>query len=579
MADMIDSGKISFACELDKDLETPTTESNTEARITFTETQIVLGLGNHKSIKYKATGQGTNLSNYYNKSQVDEKLKLKADNTQLGDYYNKSEIDTSLSTKVDTTTLTTNHYNKTETDNLLKNKADNTVLENYYNKSDIDGKLVNKVDTTTLDNYDLSTEVDNKVKVVNDKVGDLSTLETGVKGTVVEAINEVKRAQTEAGKVTNLNDLGDVNASAPRRGQFLGWDQDTRKWINKNVPLDDSNYAKKNEANIFTAPQVVPNATEDNHALNRVTADSRYGRLLTENLNWTVGTGGTYLTLKQALDEACKYKAFRSYTITISLKSGYTVNEDIIYSRVDLGFVTITSENNKEIDSSVDFRFYYSSVPIIDVVFNMIKENKGVNFHKCLNSLTITTNGGFKNVSSFTILNTFVDINAKALTHKVNYTVYTDICRLYNVIGNFNVKLFSFDVNASKIKHYMFTLRNTYIYSKFDSFISNLISGNGATIMHMINSKIYFIHSNILFKGLLSNICNLINSEICLTGVTNIESQLPQSSVIFKFIVGSKVTKLIGYDTNVTIKLGNSKLSNISEGILDTKGNFLQQLI
>lgn len=312
MADMIDSGKISFACELDKDLETPTTESNTEARITFTETQIVLGLGNDKSIKYKATGQGTDLSNYYNRSEVDEKLKLKADKTQLGDYYNKGEIDSSLGNKVDTTTLTTDYYNKTETDNLLRNKADTTVLENYYNKSDIDGKLANKVDTTTLDNYDLSTEVDNKVKVVSDKVGDLSTLETGVKNTVVAAINEVKRAQTEAGKVTNLNDLGDVNASSPRRGQFLGWDQDTlkwvskdvetngmdthmadfsnphrttisnlndttistpkanqvlvyngTKWINKDVSLDDSNYAKKNEANIFTKKQSGIDGTED----------------------------------------------------------------------------------------------------------------------------------------------------------------------------------------------------------------------------------------------------------------------------------------------------------------------------
>ncbi|EAI2216802.1 hypothetical protein E2J16_08210, partial [Campylobacter coli] len=504
MADMIDSGKISFACELDKDLETPTTESNTEARITFTETQIVLGLGNDKSIKYKATGQGTDLTNYYNKSQVDEKLKLKVDKTQLSDYYNKSEIETSLSTKVDTTTLTTNHYNKTETDNLLNNKADKTVLENYYNKSDIDGKLANKVDTTTLGNYDLSTEVDSKVKVVSDKVGNLSTLETGVKSTVVAAINEVKRAQTEAGKVTNLNDLGDVNASVPRRGQFLGWDQDTRKWvsknvetdgmdthmadfnnphrttinnlndttintpkanqvlvyngtkwINKDVPLNDSNYAKKNEANIFTkkqsgidgtedanfvtlrqlktkvgltgnetingnktfsSPIIIPNATANNHALPLGQADNRYSTLLTENLEWTVGAGGTHLTLKQALDEACKYKALPSCIITISLKSGYTVNESITYSYVDLGFVTITSENNAEINSSVSFNFSDSVVPKIDVVFNMTEKNKVAFFNRCLNSLIITRNGGFKNLSKFYITNSFVNINAKALT-------------------------------------------------------------------------------------------------------------------------------------------------------------------
>ncbi|ECR5293020.1 hypothetical protein F1L64_08030 [Campylobacter coli] len=667
MADMIDSGKISFACELDKDLETPTTESNTEARITFTETQIVLGLGNDKSIKYKATGQGTDLTNYYNKSQVDEKLKLKADKTQLSNYYNKSEIDTSLSTKVDTTTLTTNNYNKTETDNLLNHKADKTVLENYYNKSDIDGKLTNKVDTTTLDNYDLSTEVDNKVKVVSDKVGDLSALETGVKNTVVAAINEVKRAQTEAGKVTNLDDLGDVNASAPRRGQFLGWDQDTHKWvskavetdgmdthmadfnnphrttisnlndttistpkanqvlayngtkwINKDVSLDDSNYAKKNEANIFTkkqsgidgtedanfvtlkqlktkvgltgnetiggnktfsSPIIIPNATKGNHALNRVTADGRYAQLLTERLKWTVGTGGTYLTLKQALDEACKYKALPSSSITISLKSGYTVNEPIAYAGVDLGFVTITSENNEEIDSSVSFSFYDSAVPRIDVVFNMIEKNKAAFFIRCLNSLTITSNGGFKNLSKAYITNSFVYINAKALTFNGNYTVYTEICRLNNVIGNFNVELFSFDVTSSQTNPYMFILRNSHIVSVFSSFISNFISGNTSTIIHLINSKMYFLNSNFLFKGLLSSIYNLINSEICLSGVSSIKSQLPQSSIIFNFIIGSKVNKVIGYNTKVTITLGNSKLSNISEGILDAKGNFLQKLI
>lgn len=343
MADMIDSSKISFACELDKDLETPTTESNTEARVTFTETQIVLGLGNDKSIKYKATGSGTDLSNYYNKSEVDEKLKLKTDKTQLDDYYNKSEVDSALGNKVDTTTLTTNYYNKTETDNLLDSKVNTTTLENYYKKSEVDSELLTKVDTTTLDNYDLSTVVDSKVEGVSNKIGNLSALETGVKDTVVNAINEVKRAQTEAGKVTNLNDLGDVNASAPRRGQFLGWDQDTlkwvskdvetdgmdthmadfnnphrttisnlndttitnpqnnqalvydgAKWVNKSVSLDDSNYAKKNVTNTFTKPQIIPNGTASNHSINKGQLDSGLGTKVSKTGNETIAGTKTF---------------------------------------------------------------------------------------------------------------------------------------------------------------------------------------------------------------------------------------------------------------------------------------------
>ncbi|UZV40612.1 hypothetical protein vBCjeMWX1_0187 [Campylobacter phage vB_CjeM_WX1] len=415
---------------------------------------------------------------------------------------------------------------------------------------------------------------------------------------------------------TTISNLNDTTISTPKANQVLVYNG--TKWINKDVSLNDSNYAKKNEANVFTkkqsgidgtedanfvtlkqlktkvgltgnetirgnktfsSPIIIPNATANNHSLPLGQADSRYGKLLTQNLKWTVGTGGTHLTLKQALDEACKYKALPNYTITISLKSGYTVNETIKYSYVDLGFVTITSENNEEINSSVSFNFSDSAVPTIDVVFNMTEKNKVAFFKNCLNSLTITSNGGFKNLSKFSIVNSFVNINAKALTHNGNYTAYTEICRLDHVIGDFNVKLLSFDVTASGTNPYMFILRNTYIFSKFDSFISNFINGNNANIIHLINSKIFFINSNITFKGLLSNICNLINSEICLAGVTNIKSQLPQSSIIFNFIVGSKVTKLIGYETNVTITLGNSQLANISEGILDTKGNFLQQLI
>lgn len=505
MADMIDSGKISFACELDKDLETPTTESNTEARITFTETQIVLGLGNDKSIKYKATGQGTDLSNYYNKSQVDEKLNTKANVTELSNYYNKSEIDTSLSTKVDTTTLTTNYYNKTETDKLLNNKADTTVLENYYNKSDIDGKLTNKVDITTLGNYDLSTEVDNKVKVVSDKVGDLSTLETGVKNTVVAAINEVKRAQTEAGKVTNLNDLGDVNASAPRRGQFLGWDQDTlkwvskdvetdgmdthmadfsnphrttisnlndttintpkvnqvlvyngTKWINKDVSLDDSNYAKKNEANIFTkkqsgidgtedanfvtlkqlktkvgltgnetiggnktfsSPIIIPNATANNHSLPLGQADGRYAQLLTENLEWSVGVGGKFTNINDALGEASKYLKVHRVTgslITLKLKSGFIFNEKISIVNQDLGYVIIESEDNEvginassnvfgSSETNILFKGNFAKLPILRIMVDLDTKsagNKRVVLMRLFQSYgIISVNAGCKNAA------------------------------------------------------------------------------------------------------------------------------------------------------------------------------------
>ena len=71
-------------------------------------------------------GGGVNLSNYYQKSEVD---------TLLNNKYNKSETDTLLNNKYDkseTDTLLNNKYSKSETDTLLNNK---------YNKSETDTLL------------------------------------------------------------------------------------------------------------------------------------------------------------------------------------------------------------------------------------------------------------------------------------------------------------------------------------------------------------------------------------------------------------------------------------------------------
>ncbi|EDO6940306.1 hypothetical protein FW707_06255 [Campylobacter coli] len=652
MADMIDSGKISFACELDKDLETPTTESNTEARITFTETQIVLGLGNDKSIKYKATGQGTDLSNYYNRSEVDEKLKLKADKTQLGDYYNKGEVDSSLGNKVDTTTLTTDYYNKTETDNLLRNKADNTVLENYYNKSDIDGKLTNKVDTTTLDNYDLSTEVDNKVKVVSDKVGDLSTLETGVKDTVVAAINEVKRAQTEAGKVTNLNDLGDVNASAPRRGQFLGWDQDTRKWvskdvetdgmdthmadfnnphrttisnlndttirtpkanqvlvyngtkwINKDVSLDDSNYAKKNEANIFTkkqsgidgtedanfvtlkqlktkvgltgnetirgnktfsSPIIIPNATANNHSLPLGQADGRYGQLLTQNLEWSVGTGGDFTNLQDALNKASSYTPIRNYFITIMLKSGYNGSLSVSLNNVNLGFVKIDAEADLK-----NMQFYFDFRNVICPKFNnkiKVKLNAYSSAIYIEDEITLDTGTALEGCT-LVILNT-LNILCKGPA-EYNQDILFMRCQFR--IKNLNI---TFSGIESSQRHNGLVLWNSIGRIETINFENNI--NRTFTIIWNVGSNTDIMNLNGTISDQVSvPACEIIKQDrggfVAITSSVNITGG-SNNITVFKIYSGSILIK-----DEISILLGNCTKSNIASNILSASGGFINR--
>ncbi|EFV1206227.1 hypothetical protein HRO53_001952 [Campylobacter coli] len=82
--------------------------------------------------------------------------------------------------------------------------------------------------------------------------------------------------------------------------------------------------------------------------LNRVTADGRYAQLLTKNLTWTVGTGGNFSKLSDALSEACKYITINNtYKIVITLKSGYKLNEKITLVNSLASHITITSQDDK----------------------------------------------------------------------------------------------------------------------------------------------------------------------------------------------------------------------------------------
>ena len=104
---------------------------------------------------------GEDLSNYYNKSEVDALLEEKADSSDLdnkadkselpdmNNYYNKTETDTLLDTKVDDTDLA-NYYTKTETDDLLDGKADKS---DTYTKAEVDSAIAwveNNVKVFTL---------------------------------------------------------------------------------------------------------------------------------------------------------------------------------------------------------------------------------------------------------------------------------------------------------------------------------------------------------------------------------------------------------------------------------------------
>lgn len=178
----------------------------------------------------------------------------------------------------------------------------------------------------------------------------------------VDLINTHKAATNNPHK-TSIANLIDTSITNPANNHILQYDSNTNKWRNAALSADLSNYYNKSEIN-----------TKIQDVLTQ--ADNRYTTLLTQNLEWTVGEGGKFTNLNDALGEALKYN--KSNIIIIKLKSGFVFNEKIVFSNANFNNVIIRSEddivkvnpNNAVFsNTSVNYLFLanYSIAPIIDI--------------------------------------------------------------------------------------------------------------------------------------------------------------------------------------------------------------------
>jgi len=192
-------------------------------------------------------GSGTDLTNYYTKTESDGKYALKGDIPT--DVYTKTQVDNKLSEKLDVTAYTVyddseikaaitnkqdkgnyvsastlnNYYTKTESDNKLANKQDKLVsgqnikringqsivgsgditiegggsgadMSNYYTKTEVDNKLANKLDATV--DSELSNTSRNPVqnKAIAIKLAELETV-----------IDDLKKKSDDIVKVTFIS--------------------------------------------------------------------------------------------------------------------------------------------------------------------------------------------------------------------------------------------------------------------------------------------------------------------------------------------------------------------------------------
>ncbi|AEI88250.1 hypothetical protein [Campylobacter phage vB_CcoM-IBB_35] len=151
---------------------------------------------------------------------------------------------------------------------------------------------------------------------------------------------------------TSIANLIDTSIVSPVNNHILQYDSNTRKWKNAVLSVDLSNYYNKSE---------VDSKLQD--VLTQ--ADSRYAQLLTKNLKWTVGAGGDFTNLQDALNKASSYTPIRNYFITIMLKSGYNGSLSVSLNNVNLGFVKIDAESDLK-----NMQFYFDFKNVICPKFN-----------------------------------------------------------------------------------------------------------------------------------------------------------------------------------------------------------------
>ncbi|HFJ2313385.1 TPA: hypothetical protein ACGTOP_001929 [Campylobacter coli] len=140
-------------------------------------------------------------------------------------------------------------------------------------------------------------------------------------------------------------------------------------------------------------------------------------KLLTKNLEWSVGAGGKFTNINDALSEASKYLKVHRVTgslITLKLKSGFVFNEKIHIVNQDLGYVIIESEDNEvginassnvfgSSEVNVLFRGSFAKLPVLKIMVDLDTKsagNKRVALMQLFQSYgIISTNAGCKNAA------------------------------------------------------------------------------------------------------------------------------------------------------------------------------------
>ncbi|EPF0468048.1 hypothetical protein ACSM7Z_001728 [Campylobacter jejuni] len=216
--------------------------------------------------------------------------------------------------------------------------------------------------------------------------------------------------------------------------------------------IDYSNFVKKNEANVFTEkqsgvdgtedanfvtlrqlktkvgltgdetiagnktfsnPVAIPNASADNHSLPLGQADGRYSKLLTQELELTVGTGSEtsthFNTLEKAFIKASTYSG--AFKVKVKIKSGTTINEIFSFNGSNCPTISLEAES-----SEVNVANLQANLSYVKLEINCLFNNTGNLVFSIIGSHVMVYSGGFKNATVISITSSYFWINRTSTT-------------------------------------------------------------------------------------------------------------------------------------------------------------------
>lgn len=206
--------------------------------------------------------------------------------------------------------------------------ASNTATSQISQLKDTSLNAVNEAKNTA------TSEISSKKE---EALGEFSQATSEFNSTKEEALSQIEQAKTEQGeKITALE-----QAKAEQESSITELKESVSTQGQKITEIEENNITQ--EEKITDLEQAKENI---------ITELSEKSKLLTQNLEWTVGEGGNFENIDDAINEIYKYGK-SIYDITLKIKNGYTITKPTTFYNLPLG-VNIVGENGRSDELIID---------------------------------------------------------------------------------------------------------------------------------------------------------------------------------------------------------------------------------